>query len=196
VEKKSRKTRLPRTKSPEEWAALFAVIDLRYPTAVRNYCMLRLCYTAGLRIGEVLSLHVGDVDIDRMRVRVRQGKSGERMVPLADDPELFRALDKWLLVREEWRVESPLLFVTKAGKGVHANAARSSMRLYAERAGIGRCSPHWLRHGFATELLANGAPPLGVQRCLGHRSLTTTLTTYAHAADVHASQAMARRFAH
>jgi len=52
-----------------------------------------------------------------------------------------------------------------------------------------------LRHSAATEMLANGAPPIGVQRVLGHRSLRTTLETYAHACDTHAAEAIARRFA-
>ena len=51
-----------------------------------------------------------------------------------------------------------------------------------------------LRHSAATEMLANGAPPIGVQRVLGHRSLRTTLETYAHACDTHAAEAMALRF--
>jgi integrase/recombinase XerC len=67
------------------------------------------------------------------------------------------------------------------------------MAVYAQRAGIGHTTPHMLRHSAATEMLAAGAPPIGVQRVLGHRSLSTTLTTYAHAADVHAAEAMARR---
>ena len=53
---------------------------------------------------------------------------------------------------------------------------------------------HMLRHSAATEMLANGAPPIGVQRVLGHRSLRTTLETYAHACDTHAFEAMAHRF--
>ncbi len=68
------------------------------------------------------------------------------------------------------------------------------MKLYGKRSGIGHVTPHMLRHAAATEMLANGAPPIGVQRVLGHNSLRTTLETYAHARDTHAAEAMMHRF--
>jgi len=189
----SRKSRLPKTKTPEEWSAFFTAISTRYPTQTRNHAALSLMYATGLRVGECLALHVGDLDFDRMRLRVREGKTGERYVPLPDNQELKKSVDRWLVVRERWSPESPLLFVTKPGGRLSSNAMRESVSVYAARAGVGHATPHMLRHSCATELLANGASPIGVQRVLGHARLATTVTVYAHATDTHAAEAMMKR---
>jgi len=188
-----RKNVLPKTKTPEEWNALFRSTDTRYDTQKRNLALLRLLYGVGLRVGEGVHLLVKDLDLDLMKVHVREGKSGERIVPLPDDPELMRSLQTWLDVRSRWNPQSDMLFVTKPGKPLSTNAVRESVLLYGERAGIGRVTPHMARHSAATEMLANGASAIGVSRVLGHRSLSTTLNTYAHAADAHAAEAMRRR---
>lgn len=190
---RSGKHRLPKTKTPEEWQRLFGEINCRYDTQARNHALLYLCYMCGLRIGEALALHPEDVDFIRMRLRVRDGKTGERIVPLPDDEQLRHTIDRWMGIRQVWDPPSPLLFVTKPGKPLHPNAVRDSVRLYGDRAGLGHVTPHMLRHSCATELLAAGASAIGVQRVLGHRSLATTLVTYAHAADSHAAEAMLRR---
>lgn len=191
--KPERKNSLPKTKSPEEWQLFFSAINRRYDCGRRNLCLFRLLYSAGLRISEALSLETNDVDLALMRVHVREGKTGERYVPLFEDPELVDSLTAWLDVRARWNPDIPLLFVTKPGRPLSANAARESAKLYGERAGIGHVHPHMARHSAATELLAHGASPIGVQRILGHRQLSTLLNTYAHAADTHAREAMAKR---
>ena len=188
-----RKSVLPKTRTPREWAAFFDCIATRYPTAARNHALLYLTYVTGLRIGETLALRVKDVDLDLLKVHVTQGKTGERMVPLPDDPALARTIARWLQIRETWPA-GDLLFITRSGEPIRSSAVRRSMALYGTRSGIGHVTPHMLRHSAATEMLANGAPPIGVQRVLGHRSLRTTLETYAHACDTHAAEAMARRF--
>jgi integrase len=189
------KSVLPKTKTAEEWVAFFGCIDTRYPTAARNHALLYLTYVTGLRIGEALALEVRDVDLDLLKVHVVRGKTGERFVPLPGDASLAESLTRWLRVRDDWSPPCDLLFVTKAGRPLRAAAARRTMALYGQRSGIGHVTPHMLRHSAATEMLAHGAPPIGVQRVLGHRSLRTTLETYAHACDTHAAEAMAHRFA-
>lgn len=188
------KNRLPKTRSPEEWTAFFRVINTRYPTAARNHALLYLTYVTGMRIGETLALNVADVDLGLCKVHVREGKSGERIVPIPDDPALEKTLRRWIEVREAWSRAPGRLFITQTGEPIRPSAVRRSMTLYGERSGIGHVTPHMLRHSAATEMLANGAPPIGVQRVLGHRSLRTTLETYAHACDMHAAEAMGRRF--
>jgi len=188
-----RKTVLPKTRTPQEWSAFFDCIATRYPTAARNHAVLYLTYVTGLRIGETLALRVKDVDLDRLKVHVTEGKTGERMVPLPEDPELERTIGRWLQFREVWPT-SDLLFITRSGAALDSGAVRRAMVLYGTRSGIGHVTPHMLRHSAATEMLGNGAPPIGVQRILGHRSLRTTLETYAHACDTHAAEAMAHRF--
>jgi len=191
--RRPRKNTLPKTKTAEEWRAFFKAIETRYDTQKRNAALLRLMYASGLRVGEAVQLSVKDCDLDLMKVHVRAGKTGERVVPLPDDDALVRSLGEWLEVRAMWSPESDRLFVTKPGRSLSTNAVRESMKVYAERAGIGHVSCHQMRHSCATELLANGASPIGVQRVLGHRSLRTTLTVYSHAADTHAQEAMRHR---
>ena len=152
-----------------------------------------LTYLTGLRIGEALALEVRDVDLDRFKVHVTRGKTGERVVPLPDDPKLQQSLSQWLQVRATWSPPGDLLFVTRSSEPLDAAAVRRSMELYGSRSGIGHVTPHMLGHSAATELLANGAPPIGVQRVLGHKRLSTMLDVYASAADNHAAQAMSRR---
>jgi site-specific recombinase XerD len=124
---------------------------------------------------------------------VTRGKTGERIVPLPEDPMLSKSLTRWLEARETWSPRGDLLFVTKPGEPLKPSAVRRSMQLYGAQRDRTR-NAHMLRHSAATEMLANGAPPIGVQRVLGHRSLRTTLETYAHACDTHAFEAMAHRF--
>ena len=191
--RKSRKNSLPKTKSPEEWRSFFAAINTRYDSGCRAHALFYLQYQSGLRIGEALQLSVKDVDLDLLKVHVRVGKTGARVVPLPEDPMLARSINRWLEVRARWNPDSDLLFVTRTGMPLSSNSARETMKVVAERAGIGHTSCHQLRHSLATELLSQGASPIGVQRILGHRLLSTTLTVYAHAADTHAREAMNHR---
>lgn len=192
-----RKNVLPKTKTPEEWSRLFKSIDTRYPTQARNHALLFLLYATGLRVGEALALRVKDIDFDLEKVTVVEGKTGQRVVPFPHTEPmhdlLITTLTRWLTVRDGWAPPSDDLFVTKSGASLGSNAVRRSLEVYGERSGVGHCSPHQLRHSCATQLLANGASPIGVQRVLGHRNLSTTLNVYAWAADTHAAEAMARR---
>ncbi len=189
-----KKSVLPKTKTPEEWRLFFDCIDTRYPTQARNHALLMLTYVTGLRIGETLSLRVRDVDLELGKVTVTSGKTGQRIVPLPPErDDLVRSVNRWLAIRSGWEANDESLFITSAGARLQANAVRRSMLMYGERAGIGRCTPHMLRHSAASELLGNGAPAIGVQRVLGHKSLATTLSVYAHAADRYAEDAMSRR---
>ena len=191
------KSTLPKTKTPEEWALLFDSIDKRYPTQARNHALLYLMYVTGLRVGEALALRLKDVDFDLGKVTVVEGKTGQRVVPLPNDvDELKSSLDRWLAFRGSWTPKDDLLFVTRTGEPMRTSAVRRFIALYGERSGIGHCNPHQLRHSAASEMLAAGAPPIGVQRVLGHKSLRTTLETYAHACDTHALEAMNMRATH
>ena len=131
-----KKDALPKTKTAEEWAAFFRCIATRYPTAARNHALLYLTYLTGMRIGEALLLEVRDVDLDRFKVRVRQGKTGERVVPLADDSRLHTSLERWIRVREEWSPTSDLLFVTRSGECLSDAAVRRSAVPFKTSRGI------------------------------------------------------------
>lgn len=137
--------------------------------------MLRLAYAAGLRLGEVVELRVGDIDSARMVINVRQGKGKkDRVTPLS--AMLLEEL------RAYWKQYRPRqrLFPGKKGRARHATGLQKAMQEACRSCGLTkRATPHTLRHSFATHLLESGTDLATLQALLGHRSLSTTLR-YAH----------------
>lgn len=175
--KKERK--LPVVLSQDEVQRFFTALD-----SLKHRAILMTCYGAGLRISEALSLVVGDIDSDRMMIRVRQSKGRK---------DRYVALPNTLLMvlREYWKAAKPdgLLF---PGKSRIGGTSRQSVVYACHRAlkasGIKKnVSPHTMRHCFATHLLEEGADVRTIQMLLGHRSVTTT------ALYTHVSQATIRK---
>ncbi|MFD2256287.1 site-specific tyrosine recombinase/integron integrase [Luteolibacter algae] len=139
---------------------------LRY----RDAAILELFYSSGLRISELLSLDVKDIDFSSEIVRVR-GKGGkERMVPVGG--AAIRAIQKY---REEAAVTNSALFRSIRGTRITQQAIDQMLKKYLKLSGISfGVSPHKLRHSFATHLLDAGADLRSVQELLGHSSLSTT----------------------
>lgn len=135
--------------------------------------MALVMYGAGLRVGEVVVVEVGDIDAARGVLRVRRGKGGKpREVMLA--PRLLEAL------RAYWRTERPplpYLFASPStGKPVSTNAVRLAIHRACAEAGLTkRITPHMLRHSFATHLLEDKVDLRVIQHLLGHGSITTTV---------------------
>ena len=145
---------------------------------LRNRALVELLYGAGLRVGELASLDVRDVDPRRGDVRV-MGKGGkERVVPL---PAAAReALGAWLDSRRGPGVLAEPLFTSlrprpDGPRRLGARDMRRVLKARARRAGIAdRVHPHRLRHSYATHLLDMGADLREIQELLGHASLSTT----------------------
>jgi integrase/recombinase XerC len=161
----------PRTSpaSTQELSALERAVILR------DRAVLELLYGSGLRVGEVVSLTVEGVDVDRGRVLVRGKGDKEREVPMSDDA--VDALDRWLsagrptMAGEDRRT----MFFNRKGKPFSGRDIRAMVEQYAGRLLPGRrVSPHTLRHSFATHLLEGGADIRAVQELLGHASVATT----------------------
>jgi integrase/recombinase XerC len=149
------------------------------PAVRRDRAMAELLYGAGLRVGELVSLDVRDVDLALGEVRV-QGKGGkERVVPL---PEASRfALAAWLDPRRGPGVRAEPLFVAlrarrgEAPRRLDVRDVRRRLARRARAAGLSdRVHPHRLRHSYATHLLDMGADLRAIQELLGHASLSTT----------------------
>jgi integrase/recombinase XerC len=146
--------------------------------SLRDRAVVELLYGAGLRVGELSSLDVRDVDLHRGDVRVR-GKGGvERVVPLPH--EARQALSRYLELRRAPGLLSQPLFTSVRPRrdGVRrlgARDVRRVLRARAVRAGVtDRVHPHRLRHSYATHLLDMGADLREIQDLLGHKSLSTT----------------------
>ena len=132
---------------------------------------------AGLRVSEVVALKVGDIDSERMLLRVERGKGGEDRHAMLS-PQLLELLRAWW---REGRRRSLLLpggWLFPGRNPVEPLSARQLgrvVRAAAQAAGINkRVSPHTLRHSFATHLLEQGVDIRVIQTLLGHAKLDTT----------------------
>jgi len=137
----------------------------------RNRVILTVMYGAGLRITEACSLHVDDIDSDRMLIHVRKGKGRkDRYVML---PEMVLEL-----LREYWRMAKPkdwLFPGIKRGRHITSHNIRRAFHKARRRAGLtDRYHPHTLRHSFATHLVDAGVDLEVVQALLGHTCISTT----------------------
>ena len=142
---------------------------------LRDRALLELLYSSGLRVSELTSLDLEDVDLRGGSVRVRGKGRRERIVPVGS--KAIDALERYLArERQGGRAGAPALFLNLRDGG--RLTARSVHRLLGDRAqrqGWQKSiSPHALRHSFATHLLEGGADLRAIQEMLGHRSLSTT----------------------
>jgi integrase/recombinase XerD len=162
--------------------------------AVRDRAMLELLYATGLRVSELVTLDVNQVDLES-RVLLARGKgSKERLVPVG--AVAAQALRRYLGGAREALLRSRKsrdLFVTSRGRRMTRQGFWKLLGRYARAAGIGRpISPHKLRHSFATHLLEGGADLRAVQAMLGHADVSTT-EIYTHVDRTHA-RSLHRRF--
>lgn len=142
--------------------------------ALRDRAMLEVLYAAGLRITELVSLDVDDVDLRDRTVRCLGKGSKERIVPLGR--AACRAVDAWLVRgRAALAPREPALFLNTRGRRLTRQGAWLRVKRHAQAVGLAdSVSPHTLRHSFATHLLDNGADIRIVQELLGHARVNTT----------------------
>lgn len=165
---------LPKFLLAEEVDRLLDSPDVSTDLGIRDRAMLELLYATGLRVSELVSLKVGDPNVD-LGLLVTMGKGAkERAVPMGR--VAIQWLSRYFPVRQRLlgRVSSPLLFVNSRGRRISRHEFWRVVVEYGEKAGIGHISPHLLRHSFATHLLERGADLRSVQIMLGHSDITTT----------------------
>jgi len=140
----------------------------------RDRAILELLYSSGLRVGELVSLDVGDVDFPGRVVRVRGKGRRERLVPVGS--KAAQALSRYLTEeRRSSGVEGQPLFLNLRGTRLSARSVNRLLAALSRHQGWKRrLTPHALRHSFATHLLSGGADLRAIQEMLGHRSLSTT----------------------
>jgi len=153
--------------------------DANSVKGMRDRAILETLYGAGLRVSELVSLNVGDVDYSVGYAQV-MGKGGkERFVPLGS--RALQALGEYLersrpLLASRSRGSEPrALFLNLRGGRLSTRGIRVILTRYLREAGIRqKASPHWLRHSFATHMLDNGADLRAIQEMLGHARISTT----------------------
>ncbi len=156
------------------------------PEDRRDHVMIELMYAAGLRVTELVSLDIGDVNLRSETVRTVGKGSKERVVPLHDFA--VEAVERYLhevrphLAR---RARTDAIFLGRRGRRLSRQAFWLRLRQVAAKAGItAHITPHTLRHSFATHLLQGGASLRHVQELLGHSSISTT-QIYTHLTSEH-----------
>jgi integrase/recombinase XerD len=164
--------KLPVVLSPDEVARLFGAT-----TCIKHRAALSVAYGAGLRVAEVAALKVGDIDSERMLIRVERGKGGRYRNAMLS-PDLLALLREWW---KEGRRQGAMLpggWLFPGQNPVRPISTRQLSRVVEEAAraaGITkRVSPHTLRHSFATHLLEDGVDIRVIQVLLGHAKLDNT----------------------
>jgi integrase/recombinase XerC len=178
--------RLPVVLKQRQVEALLARPHPVDPVGLRDLAILELLYATGMRVGELCSLRLDDVDLAADVVRVH-GKGGkERIVPFGEPAR--EALLRYLV--EGRRPMLPAtggarqaLFLNRRARPMTPRDVRGMLQRYRVGSGVPTgTSPHTLRHSFATHLLEGGADLRSVQELLGHVALTTT-QTYTHVSN-------------
>ena len=185
--------KLPGILTEAEVDRLLAAPDSSSALGIRDRAMLEVLYASGLRVSELVTLTLGQVNLNSGYLRI-SGKGGkERLVPLGE--QAMASLSKYLqLVRPLWLQDRACadLFITQRGQAMTRQAFWYLIKRYALQAGIGKpLSPHTLRHAFATHLLDHGADLRAVQLLLGHSDLSTT-QIYTHIARARLKELHAR----
>ena len=167
--------RLPKCLDVEQVEALLAAPDVDTLLGSRDRAMLETIYSAGLRVSELVSLNIEDLNEFGEAIRIRGKGKKERLGPLGS--KAMEALAHYLAKRagQFGRARKGPLFITKSGKRISARSVRRKLDKYLAQTGIdAHISPHALRHSFATHMLNAGADLRSLQEMLGHESLSTT----------------------
>ncbi|WP_425235411.1 site-specific tyrosine recombinase/integron integrase [Ulvibacterium sp.] len=173
LERPRKSTPLPKVLSRAE---ILAMID--NTNNLKHRCIISLLYSAGLRRSELLSLKLGDIDSNRMLIRVQSAKGNkDRMTVLS--PTLLRSLRSYYVAYKP----KDYLFEGPRNRPYTASSVVKIISEAARRSGIyKRVTPHMLRHSFATHLLEDGLDIRHIQLLLGHNSTKTT-EIYTHVAE-------------
>ncbi|EGQ7825826.1 tyrosine recombinase XerC [Vibrio parahaemolyticus] len=158
------------------------------PLAIRDRAMMELMYGAGLRLAELVSVDVRDVQLRSGELRVIGKGDKERKVPFSGMATEW--VGKWLKVRGNLADPGePALFVSKLGTRISHRSVQKRMAEWGQKQSVAsHISPHKLRHSFATHMLESSNNLRAVQELLGHENISTT-QIYTHLDFQHLAQA-------
>ncbi|MBU2928484.1 tyrosine-type recombinase/integrase [Winogradskyella psychrotolerans] len=146
----------------------------------RNHLIIELFYATGIRRIELVNIKLSDIDIGNNQLKVIGKRNKERYVPLIDS--ISKSLKHYLRYRSELNniEDKTFLFLTKKGLKIYEKLVYRIINKYFSMASTkAKCSPHVLRHSFATHLLNQGADLNAIKELLGHTSLAAT-QVYTH----------------
>jgi len=177
--------KLPNHLSVEEAVRFIESPDTQTDLGKRDRAMLELMYATGVRVAELTTMNLGDIDFRSQLIRVTGKRRKQRVVPFGDPAG--EALRSYLKIREKFLFNAPVstrdeeaLFLNYQGTRITTRSVGRMVDKYIRLcAGMHNISPHALRHSFATHLLDSGADLRDIQELLGHARLSTT-QVYTH----------------
>lgn len=167
---------VPRAISRDEIEALLArAAEQRTPEGLRDLAMLQTLYATGMRVSELTSLDLCDIDLATAEVQCGRKPDRSRTVPLSDSAA--QALNEYLdagrpLLRQDGEIDA--VFLNHRGSRLTRQGFWLILKAHAEAVDIPDITPHTIRHTFATHALNDGQELRDIQRILGHMSISTT----------------------
>ena len=188
IKQKKTEKKFPEILTAKEVSVLLSQPDCNDLKGCRDKAMLELLYATGIKVSELISINVSDLNLQIGILHLKNGKN-ERIVPIY--PEAIKALSNYCAnVREVVVLDKNTteLFTNMNGQPMTRQGLWKIIKYYADKANISKdITPHTIRHSFAAHLLENGAPLKDIQEILGHSDLSST--------QVYA-QLMRNRYAH
>lgn len=167
--------KVPEIMTMNEVVTLLEQPSKHSPKEIRDKAMLELLYATGIRVSELISLRLEDLNL-QMSYIICKDKNKERMIPFGVKAKL--ALEAYLTLARTQLLEGTderILFVNCSGLPMSRQGFWKIIKYYAKKAGIvSDITPHTLRHSFAAHLVENGADLRSVQEMLGHSDISTT----------------------
>ena len=183
--------KLPKFLEYEEVVRLLNTPPANTCLGARDRAILEVLYSTGMRVSELVSLNMDDVDFLSEVIHIRGKGKKERICPIGSSA--LQAIQNYIEFRNrrmanDSNFDSRVLFANKHGQRLSTRSVRRKMDKYLIEAGLDPAiSPHTLRHSFATHMLNNGADLRSVQELLGHQSLSTT-QIYTHITTSHMNE--------
>lgn len=167
--------KLPRYFEYNELESLFEVCDLSNALGQRDRLILEMLYATGVRVGELVSIKVSDINFSSRTILILGKGNKERIVPYGDYCEEILKLylkDGYLSLNNQ---NSPYLFLNARGGKLTERGVRYLLEEIIKKTSVQKnISPHMIRHSFATHLLNQGCDLMTVQKLLGHESIKAT----------------------
>ncbi len=168
--------KLPNTLALDEVERLLDQPDVTTPLGMRDSAMLELLYATGLRVSELISMSVNNINLEAGYLIAFGKGSKERIVPIGE--EAAKKVKEYMIYSRKRLLKnsrSSFIFVNRSGRPISRQGFWKLIKKYGLKAGIKKnIAPHTLRHSFATHLLEGGADLRSVQTMLGHVDISTT----------------------
>lgn len=181
--------KLPKTCDSEQLDQLLKAHPEDTILTTRDLAIFELIYSSGLRLAELASLNLQDIDLSQRHMRVTGKGNKTRHLPVGR--KAIQALEKWLSKRNlllKQHADEPALFISSRGQRLSHRSIQQRLNQLSIKHSLGmHLSPHMLRHSFATHLLESSADLRAVQELLGHADISTT-QIYTHLDFQHLAQ--------